>query len=156
PRLQTWLAEDAQGREVRTHLAGAARAWEDSGQEDSELYRGARLSATLDWATTHESQLNDLERGFLNAGRQAGERDAERQRRANRRLRGLLVGVAIFLALAVVAGSVAVVQRAGAVRAQGAAEAQAVLADAGRLGAQAVKEPNLDRAMLMAAAAVKL
>src|SRR5262249_50744134 len=81
PRLQTWLAEDAQGREVRTHLAGAARAWEDSGQEDSELYRGARLSATLDWATTHESQLNDLERGFLNAGRQASERDAERQRR---------------------------------------------------------------------------
>lgn len=122
PRLQTWLSDDIRGRELRTHLAVAARAWEDEGEEDSELYRGARLSATLDWASSHDRQLNDLERRFLAAGRQASDHDLEIERRTNRRLRSLLVGVAILLVLALVAGSVAAIQRSRAADQRAAAD----------------------------------
>ena len=149
PRLRTWLASDAQGRELRAHLTAAAHTWQDAGEEDSELYRGARLSATLDWTSTQDQHLNDLERSFLATSRQAGEREVERQRRSNRRLRGLLVSVALFLVVALVAGSLAIVQR-------GRAKAESLRADAARIGAQALTEPNLDRSMLMAVAGVRL
>jgi hypothetical protein len=116
PRLQSWLDEDAQGRQLRQHLTQASKQWQAGGQEASELYRGARLSAALDWSTAHPAELNELERGFLTASRQASEQEADRQRRTNRRLRGLLAGVAVLLALALVAGSLALVQRGSARR----------------------------------------
>jgi WD40 repeat protein/class 3 adenylate cyclase len=116
PRLQGWLADDAQGRQLRHHLTQVSRQWQAGGHEPSELYRGARLSAALDWSAGHAADLNELEREFLVASRQASERDADRQRRANRRLRGLLAGVAALLVLALVAGALALVQRASARR----------------------------------------
>jgi hypothetical protein len=104
PRLRTWLEEDVQGHQLRQHLTHAATQWEATGRESSELYRGARLSAALDWASTRGPDLNELERDFLAEGRQASEREAERQRRTNRRLRGLLVGIAAFLLVALEQG----------------------------------------------------
>ena len=86
PRLRDWLEEDATGRQLRSHLTQSARQWSERGDDAADLYRGARLSATLDWAASHDRELNELERGFLAESRQAGEREAERQRRANRRL----------------------------------------------------------------------
>ena len=50
PRLQGWLADDAAGREVRLHLIGAVRDWEQRGREPGDLYRGARLATALEWA----------------------------------------------------------------------------------------------------------
>ena len=50
PRLARWLEEDAQGRRLRRHLTQAATEWEEGGREPSELFRGARLAATLEWA----------------------------------------------------------------------------------------------------------
>jgi WD40 repeat protein len=156
PRLRTWLAEDTQGRELHAHLIGAARMWEESGEDDSELYRGARLSASLEWSADRDRQLNELERRFLESSRQAGERESRRQRRSNRRLRALLAGVALFLVVALVAGALALVQRGNAAEARNEAQARALQADAERVGAQARIEPGLDRAMLMAVAGVKL
>jgi WD40 repeat protein len=97
PRLHEWLEEDAQGRELRHHLAQAARQWDERGRDSADLYRGARLSATLDWATTHGRELNQLERDFLAAGRRAGER-------AVRRLRTGVAVLAVLLLAAVGAG----------------------------------------------------
>ena len=156
PRLQAWLAEDAQGRQLRHHLTQVSRQWQAGGNEPSELYRGARLSAALDWSAGHALDLNELESAFLVASRQASERDAERQRRANRRLRGLLSGVAALLVLALVAGALALVQRASARRSARDAQRAATVALAQSLGAQAVSEPRIDLAMLLARAAVAL
>jgi hypothetical protein len=100
PRLQRWLDEDVHGRQLRQNLTLAAWQWRDGGREPSELYRGARLAATLDWTAAHREELNELEREFLSESRQAGQREAERQRRINRRLRGLLAGVAALFVLA--------------------------------------------------------
>ena len=97
PRLQEWLREDAQGRELRHHLAQAARQWQARNRDRSELYRGARRSAALEWSATREQELNKLERDFLAASRHAGER-------AIRRLRAGIATLAVLLLVAVGAG----------------------------------------------------
>jgi len=149
PRVQEWLAEDAHGRELREHLTESAQRWQESGRDDSELYRGARLSATLDWASTRAQELNELEREYLDESRRQSELEVERQRRVNRRLRILLAGVAVLLLAAVVAGALALVLRSHAQRSATRAEAQ-------RLGAQALVQNDLDRSLLLAREGVDL
>jgi WD40 repeat protein/class 3 adenylate cyclase len=144
PRLRAWLEEDVQGHQLRQHLTHAAQQWEETGREASEVYRGARLSAALDWAATGEPDLNELERDFLSESRQASEREAERQRRTNRRLRGLLVGTAVFLVVALVAGGLALVQRGHARDEAERAERQARVASARELAAAAAANLDVD------------
>jgi hypothetical protein len=134
PRLRDWLEDDVQGRVLHRHLIGAAQEWAAGGRDPGELYRGARLTGALDWARDHDADLNQLEREFLDASRAAAEREvaearrrAEREARTSRRLRGLLAGLAAVLAMALVAGGLALSLR-------GRAERQALVADAGRLG----------------------
>jgi DNA-binding SARP family transcriptional activator/WD40 repeat protein len=149
PRLRGWLAEDAEGRRLHLHLTRAAADWDAAGRDPAELYRGARLGSALDWAAEHDEHLNELEREFLAAGREEAEHESEHQRATNRRLRTLLAGVAVLLALAVVAGAVALNQR-------GDARDAALVADAGRVGADAVSRDRLDSAALLARAGVDL
>ena len=96
----------------------------------------------LEWSAAHEPELNASERAFLDASRTASER-------SQRRLRAVLAGVAVLLVLAVIAGVVALEQR-------GSAREQAVAADAQRLGARALVEDDLDRALLLARQGVAL
>jgi WD40 repeat protein len=149
PRLREWIAEDAAGRRLRRHLTRTASDWDASGRDPSELYRGARLAAALDWSGGHEVELNELEREFVAASRHASEREARRARRTNRRLRVLLAGVGVLLVAAVAGGILALVQRG---EARDAATAQL----AQRLGAQAVVEDDLDLALLLARQAVAI
>ncbi|MEP6954652.1 MAG: BTAD domain-containing putative transcriptional regulator [Solirubrobacteraceae bacterium] len=149
PRLRGWLEEDAQGRRLRHHLGATAREWDAGGRDRGELYRGARLASALDWIAAHEHELNELEREFVAESRAVAELEAERQQEANRRLRALLAGVAALLTLAVVAGVVALSQR-------GEARDAALVADAQRLGAEALTNDRLDQALLLARAGVAL
>jgi WD40 repeat protein/DNA-binding SARP family transcriptional activator len=149
PRLRSWLEEDAEGQALHQHLIHAAREWHSVGRDPGELYRGARLASTLDWASGHDRDLNELERTFLDESRVEAEHEAEHQRRANRRLRAMLVGLAGLLALALVAGIVALNQR-------GEARDAARVADAQRLGVEALGEERLDQALLGTRTAVEL
>ncbi|HEX2467158.1 MAG TPA: hypothetical protein VHJ54_03035, partial [Solirubrobacterales bacterium] len=149
PRLRSWLEEDAEGRRLHQHLIAASREWRDSEHDPAELYRGARLASALDWAAEHDSELNQLEREFVEESRAASEREAERQRRTNRRLRTLLIGVGALLTVAVVAGLIARSERQSA-------KSAATVADAERLGAQALSEDRLDDALLLANAGAAL
>jgi WD40 repeat protein/DNA-binding SARP family transcriptional activator len=142
PRLRGWLEEDAEGRHLHHQLRGAAREWDAGARDPGELYRGARLAAALDWFRGNEADLNATERAFLDTSRAAGER-------AQRRLRAMLAGVAALLVLAVIAGLVALGQR-------GKARDEATAADAQRLGARALVEPELDRSLLLARQGVAL
>jgi WD40 repeat protein/DNA-binding SARP family transcriptional activator len=144
PRLAEWLDEDAQGRRLHRHLTQAAVEWEGAGREPSELYRGARLAASLEWADSagDDAGLSRLEREFLEESRTAFAR-------ANRRLRLLLALAVILLVAALVAGAIALAAR-------GSARQQATAAIAQRLGAQALVEPRLDRALLLAREGVNL
>ena len=149
PRLRAWLAEDIEGRRLHQHLISAATEWERSVRDRAELYRGARLESALDWAAIHDPELNELEREFLEASKEASEREAERQRRANRRLRTLLAGAGVLLVAAVIGGVIAISQRQ---EARSAARAEA----AQRLGTQALTEDRLDQALRLAGAGLAL
>jgi WD40 repeat protein/class 3 adenylate cyclase len=156
PRLRAWLEEDVQGHQLRQHLTHAAQQWEETGREASEVYRGARLSAALDWAATRGPDLNEQERDFLSESRQASEHEADRQRRTNRRLRGLLVGTVVFLVVALLAGGLALVQRGRAQDEALRAQNQARIASARELAAAAVANLDVDpeRSILLALEAV--
>ena len=162
PRYRTWLDEDRIGRRLHAHLTRAASDWDERNRDRGELYRGARLASALDWAAGHTGELNPAEQEFLGASRAAADRElreqrerADREAQARRRLRAVLACVFALLLLSAVVGAVALQQRGQARAAQRSAEAAQHSAEARRLGALALSEPDLDRSLLLAAAAVR-
>ena len=149
PRLRGWLEDDAEARRLHSHITLAARDWEQAGRDPAELYRGARLAAALDFAAERRDALNALEREFLDEARLVSERETLHARRMNRRLKALLAVAGVAVVAAGAAGIVALDKR-------GEAEDAAVSADAQRLGAQALTEKRVDRALLLARTGVAL
>jgi WD40 repeat protein len=149
PRLRSWLEHDAEARRLHRHITLAAHDWDAGGRDPGELYRGARLASALDFAAEHGEALNALERTFLDEARLVSERDALRTRRLNGRLRALLAAALVALGVAGVASIVALDERTDARDA-------ATVADAQRLGAQALTDNRLDRALLLARTGVAL
>jgi WD40 repeat protein/DNA-binding SARP family transcriptional activator len=149
PRLRGWLEQDAEARRLHRHVTLAAREWDAGGRDPGELYRGARLASALDLAAEHGDALNRLEREFLDEARLVSERESVRARRMNRSLRMLLAGALVALVAAGVLGLVALDQR-------GDARRTATVAEAERLGAQALTVDELDRALLLARTGVAL
>jgi WD40 repeat protein len=108
PRLRDWIDEDRAGLLQYRRFADAVRVWADSGQQDDDLYRGARLSTVNTWLESARDRvrLQPAEQEFLarsNAAEQAGVLVS---RRRTRRLRALVVALS---ALLVVAGGAVVV-----------------------------------------------
>jgi DNA-binding SARP family transcriptional activator/WD40 repeat protein len=149
PRLRTWLEDDAEGRRLHLHVTASAHAWEEGGRDDGDLYRGARLTAVLDWAKAHEADPNELELHFLRRSRTASEGEAVRARRTNRLLRALLAGLAVLLVLSLIVGSLALRQRDDA-------RAAADVADSRQLAASSLVEEDLIVSLLLAREAVAL
>jgi WD40 repeat protein len=163
PRLARWLEDDAVGRAVRRHLAPAAHEWLRRGEPDDELFRGARLSAALDWAAEALDDLTPLEQRFLAASR--ARADAElteardrllREKAARRRTRRLAVGLAAVLVVALVAAGAAVLSQRAAERASTVAERTSQIADANRLAALSSTAESLDLTYLLAAQGFRL
>jgi DNA-binding SARP family transcriptional activator/WD40 repeat protein len=148
-RLRRWI--DAAREDVRRHrrLLAAASEWADSDRDVSFLLRGGHLAQFESWSEESGVARTGLEREFVDASSAEGRREQLRQQRENRRLKTLLAVVGVLLALAVVAGVVAFLQRRSA-------DHQARIALARGIGSEAVIEPRLDRAMLLAREAVHL
>ena len=145
PRLREWLDEDRDGLRILRHLHTASREWEASGRPEAELYRGGRLEAAEEYAAGDDVTLHPVERAFLDSCVTRREAEAEAERRVNRRLRGLLVGVAVVAAMALIAGAVAFQQRASAEETAFDASTRRLVADAA-----ALVETNPDLALLLA------
>jgi DNA-binding SARP family transcriptional activator/WD40 repeat protein len=170
PRLREWLEDGRSRAAVRERLATAASAWDEADHDPAELYRGTRLQAALDMASTSPEELTPLERGFLTASADEADRQlaeqrarADREARGRRRLRLVAAGLALALAAAASAGSYAIVKQRQAHARQRQAHARqleaqraALAADASRLGALARSGGDYDRSVLLAAQAVKL
>ena len=153
--MPNWLEEDEQGRRLRAHLAPAAQEWDQTGRPDVDLYSGVRLDAALDWASEHSTDLNPVERRFLQASQARADRElqterarATREARGRRRLRTLLIAVAGAAVVAIAATVVALVQRKNAEQQRLTATEQARLAVARQLGAAALANQPLDRSLL--------
>ncbi|KRF27678.1 hypothetical protein ASG91_09115 [Phycicoccus sp. Soil802] len=155
-RLRGWLDEDLEGRAILRHLGPTAVEWDATGRSPGDLYRGPRLALAEEFATTHDRDLTPLEREFVSAGVAAATAEAGKQRRSLRRLRTLVAALAAVVAVTAGTAVVATDQRNKATTARAAASAAAVHADARRLAAAALLEPQADRALLMAAQAQRL
>jgi WD40 repeat protein/DNA-binding SARP family transcriptional activator len=156
PRYRDWLEEGRVRRQLHAHLRAAAREWDARGRDRGDLYRGARLAAALEFRVRHSDRMNRIERSFVRASELEAEHEAEHQRAQNRRLRILLVGAGVLLVLAVTAGVVAVLgqRRASSEARLAVAEARSALGR--QLGVEALGEPRLDVAALLAREAVAL
>ena len=155
PRFQDWLAEDSEGARTLRHLNTAAAGWDALGRPDSELYRGERLAAVVEWRERSDPELTAIEESFLDASAarqreelQTARVQVERERENVRRLRRLVAGVAVFAAAAVLATVVALAQR-------DEADDQTRVAEARQLAAEALEARPYDRALLLALEAVQ-
>ncbi len=108
PRLRTWLDDDVEGQRILRHLTLAADSWVALGRPESELYRGVRLRAAVDWRNRSRYGLTTIEADFLDSSerehaRAEGEAEAvaSAQARRNRQLRALLGCAAVLLMIAV-------------------------------------------------------
>ena len=115
PRLRSWLDDDISGQQIMRHLTLAAEDWNTRGRPDSELYRGGRLEAAVDWRRHRTPDLTPVEDAFLDASaalvRAEEAAIAQRNRdqsRQNRRLRVAVAGIAVGLVFALGAGMLAV------------------------------------------------
>jgi DNA-binding SARP family transcriptional activator/WD40 repeat protein len=156
PRLRSWLDEDIEGQRIFQHLQVAADGWNALGRPEEELYRGARLQSALEWRERSRPVLANAEIEFLAASetreddeRRHQDRALRQQIRRNRQLRAALTAVIGLLVLALVAGTLAAVSSRHA-------RAAATDADAARLGAAALVQPQDDTALLLARQAVAL
>jgi DNA-binding SARP family transcriptional activator/WD40 repeat protein len=155
PRFAAWLAEDAMGRAVRTHLAPEARDWDAAGRPEDRLYRGARLAAAQEWLSRPDADPSPVEREFVAASTARSEAElaqareqALRERAGRRRTRRLAAVLAVACVLALAAGGLAV-QR------QQQADEGALRSDANRLAAASANAPALDTSLLLAAQAYR-
>lgn len=165
PRLQAWLDEDTSGLRIMRHLVASAEGWESLGRPEAELYRGARLEATLEWRSRAETDLTAVEAEFLDAAVAARDREialtqtrAQREAARARVLRMLLAATAGLLVISLVASGVALANGRSATR-------QAQVAGAARDDAQfvelvsrslALRETDRAVAALLAAEAYRL
>ena len=163
PRLDEWLDEDVEGRRVFHHLTTAARAWEELGRPESELYRGVRLAGAVAWSGRAYVELAAVERVFLDESSAHADAEAaelteqvRRQVRANRILRAATMAVTIALVVALVLGVLAARQGRRADREATAAEGAALTQAAVAVGAAALDTDDPQLALLLAAAAEQL
>ena len=114
PRLQAWLDDDTAGQRILRHLSAAADGWVSLGRPDSELYRGARLEAAIEYRQDARPDLTTAEIEFLEESGRRAETEARalaarvrRDARQNRRLRWLLAAAVGLVAVSLVAGLLA-------------------------------------------------
>jgi WD40 repeat protein len=162
PRLRTWLEEDRAGRRLHRQLTVSAAAWDSEGRDPGSLYRGTRLDAALEWAGVHNSDVNAVEREFLDTSADAQHSELRRARRTARRFRSLAGALAVVLVVALVAGGVALVQRSRANHQARAARREAVAAQDAKTvstlasDARVLPSNQLDLALLLAVQARRL
>ncbi|MEU0428433.1 helix-turn-helix domain-containing protein [Streptomyces canus] len=127
PRLRGWIEEDRERLRVHRNLTEAAHAWQELGREEGALYRGSRLAAAQEhFGGAPREDLTDLERAYLDAGR-------DHEQKGRRRSRLVLTAVTAALCLALVAAGLAVGQWQSAVTAQHLAQSRQLAAQSGAL-----------------------
>jgi WD40 repeat protein/transcriptional regulator with XRE-family HTH domain len=127
PRLRGWIEEDRERLRVHRNLTEAAHAWQELGREKGSLYRGSRLAAAQEhFGGAPREDLTDLERAFLDAGR-------DHEQKGRRRYRLVLTAVTAALCLALIAAGLAVGQWRSAVTAQHLAQSRQLAAQSGAL-----------------------
>ncbi|WP_329223536.1 hypothetical protein OG352_39235 [Streptomyces sp. NBC_01485] len=166
PRLHGWIEEDRERLRQQRRLGEAARAWEELGRDPGALYRGTRLTraeelfaaaeaaaeAGAEWAVGHpEDDLTRSERAFLAAALRARDTEGAVAARTTRTFRTLRTALAVLLALAVAAGTLAWQQNRTGDQQRAKAAARRVAAVA-----ESLRSSDPRTAMLLGAAAWRI
>ncbi len=156
PRLRLWVDADREGLRTLRHLTTTAAAWEANRRDPGELYRGGRLAAAEEWASSHPGELNPTEQAFLDASVRARDAAEEREWRRVRRLRVLVTSLGVVAVVAIGAGLLALRQSRIADDNAAEAEQRAVENRTSQLVSEsslALVESDPDLAILLALAA---
>ncbi|GIE35115.1 hypothetical protein Ait01nite_081600 [Actinoplanes italicus] len=148
PRLRGWVEESRSGLRLHRQLTEATAAWESLGRDEGALYRGLRLSATVETVDAGLVDPTGTEREFLEAGRALREREERAHRRRTRRLLAGLVGV-LTVVCVLAAGAAVSARRAGAERDRAVARELAA-------GARAERVADPELGLLLASRAYRL
>ncbi|MGH9115600.1 MAG: helix-turn-helix domain-containing protein, partial [Acidimicrobiales bacterium] len=135
PRLGEWVSSNRDWLRVHQQIADGAQAWEESDQDESLLWRGARLETTLELAAG-PGRGQDLNRGeseFLRASAAFREEQERVRRRRTRRTHQLLAVIAALAIAASVLAGVAVSARSRAVQEREQALSRQVAVEAQQL-----------------------
>ncbi|MCA1697768.1 MAG: WD40 repeat domain-containing protein, partial [Actinobacteria bacterium] len=100
PRLRGWIDADRAGLLIQRRLSDAARQWDALKREPAALYRGTRLTESIEWRDAHAPSLNDLEHAFLVASQASRAREYSTRRR-RRRLTGAALATLATAAAAI-------------------------------------------------------
>jgi DNA-binding SARP family transcriptional activator/WD40 repeat protein len=156
PRLRAWLDERSAVSDLVEWLGNAARAWESGGREDSDLARGPRLQAALDWQAENLDDVAPLEHEFIANSNLAAQGEllaarerADREAKGRRRLRYIVALLAVVTAVAGIGVGVAMRERS-------AEQHAALSADARRVAALSLTALDSRTSLLLAASAYRL
>lgn len=128
PRLAAWLDADRDVLRSTNAVAAAADAWDDSGRPDTDLYRGGRLENAIGLTVGAPERLRPIDAEFVSASQRSAEEERASEQRRVRRLRQGIVGIAVALVFALIAGGLAFDQQRRANEQANRAEEQAILA----------------------------
>jgi WD40 repeat protein len=148
PRLCGWVEESRTGLRLHRQLTEAAAVWAALNRDEGALYRGLRLSATVEAVDAAVIDPAGTEQEFLEASRALRERETRLRQRRNRRLSTALAAVATVVCL-LAAGAAVSARHAAAERDRAMARELAAAARAERM-----TDPEL--ALLLAARAYRL
>jgi alpha-beta hydrolase superfamily lysophospholipase len=107
-RLKAWLDEDREALRIRQRLSDTSMEWAKAGQDESYLYRGARLAEAEEWMQSNAilMKLDKVEKEFLQKSIYLRDKKVSEKKARKRKERLLLVSifsavVIIFAALVV-------------------------------------------------------
>ena len=146
PQLHVWLEEARADLVLGRDLRLAARAWEDQGRRDDDVYRGARLAASVEWCQRQPESTTTQIGEFVAAGttvadhdRLVAEAQLARERRARQRLRRAFTTACLLLVISLVAAGLAVAARRRADHERDRASAARIEAERQRDDAQVAR-----------------
>jgi tetratricopeptide (TPR) repeat protein len=108
PRLGEWLDVNRERLQFERQLDQDVQRWEASQRDPGYLYRGSRLQQTLEWLNQLDDPLSGSEQEFIEASLavEAEERRRAAQLQSAQKRQRILIGVAVFLLIAVVAAAI--------------------------------------------------
>ncbi|WP_323138564.1 MULTISPECIES: helix-turn-helix domain-containing protein [unclassified Streptomyces] len=109
PRLRRWIDEDRERLRIHRQLTEATHIWNNLDHDPGALYRGTRLATAEEtFATPHtRTDLTLPEQEFLTTSTTTRHHEEHNATRTTRRLRRLTTTLAVLLALALTAGTIA-------------------------------------------------
>ncbi|MGW2882864.1 caspase, EACC1-associated type [Streptomyces sp. NPDC001233] len=114
PRLRAWIEEDRAALLTLQQLSDAARAWDQAGRQETDLYRGPRLDAAAQTASRQQANdgtdgvLGPVTRDFLDRSLEDRDRQQHAARRARCTRRAVTAVVCVLALLASVVSFISV------------------------------------------------